>query len=179
MKLFILSILGVLFVSGPIAAVPASLSEVQINRLDGAPLALSELNGKAILFVNVASRCGFTKQYEELQALHRTYTDKGLVVIGVPSNDFNQETGDAEEIQAFCERNYGVDFVMTEKIQVRNQPLHPLYAYLTESNPKVKAKVSWNFNKILVDRSGQVAGHYGSWVKPQSKKLVRAIEAAL
>lgn len=134
------------------------------------------LKGRVVLFVNVASKCGFTKQYGGLQALHAAHKDRGLVVVGVPSNDFKgQEPGTAEEIAAFCSATYGVDFPLTEKIQVVGAARHPLYTWLTAGRGEPK----WNFHKYLVDRSGRVVGEFPSKVAPDSPELLAAIEAAL
>lgn len=154
------------------ADVPASLYDLSFNDLKGAPFDTLTLKGKVILVVNVASNCGFTRQYEGLQDLYEAFKDKGLVIVGVPSNDFNQESGSEKEIASFCKLNYGVTFPLTEKMHVKpGEDQHPLYVYLSQSNPKVQKNVSWNFNKFLVDKNGKVVAHYGSWVKPQSSKL--------
>lgn len=133
--------------------------------------------GKVILIVNTASKCAFTSQYEGLEALYKTYKDRGLVVLGFPSNDFaNQEPGTEAEIQTFCRMTYGVQFPMFAKTRVRKNQADPLYQKLGEtagSWPK------WNFHKYLLDREGQLVGSYGSFTGPQSKKLIRQIESLL
>src|SRR5690606_11304743 len=140
--------------------------------------------GRVVLLVNVASKCGYTKQYEGLQGLHEKYADKGLAVVGVPSNQFGgQEPGTAEEIAEFCESKFGVEFDMLDKVNVKasEEKQAPLYKYLTseKTNPKHGGDIKWNFEKFLIDAEGNVIGHYGSKVKPESKELTEAIEKAL
>ncbi len=152
-----------------------SIYELKINQLDGIPLNLKEYEGKYLLFVNVASKCGFTPQYKELETLYRTYQDQ-LVVIGVPSNQFGgQEPGDAQTIQHFCELNYGVTFPITEKVKVRGKKKHPIYQWLTEKrlNNKRSSSVKWNFQKYLVDDKGKLVDTYLSLTSPLSKKITK------
>lgn len=154
----------------------AGLKDISLRTLDGQPFDTAALQGKVVLFVNVASKCGFTKQYAGLQALYTEMKDKGLVIVGVPCNDFGgQEPGSAEEIAAFCSGTYGVDFPLTEKIHVKGAQKHPLYVWLTEGRGEPK----WNFHKYLVDRSGKVVGEFPSRVAPDSPELRAAIEQAL
>jgi glutathione peroxidase len=151
-----------------------SIYDIEINALDGKAISLSEFKGKKILFVNVASKCGFTKQYKELQTLSDTYAEE-LVVIGSPCNQFGgQEPGDASEIQGFCELNYGVTFLLTEKINVKGSQ-HPLYKWLTnkELNNKKGSTVKWNFQKYLVDENGQLIDYYYSITGPLSSKITK------
>lgn len=150
--------------------------------LDGKQIALGNLTGKVVVVVNTASRCGFTKQYKELQALHKKYAAKGLVVLGFPCNQFGkQEPGSAAEIRAFCKKNYGVTFLMMSKIDVNGTNAPALYQYLTSSQAPIKDQgpVKWNFEKFLFGRDGQLLGRYRSGVKPDDPALVAAIEAAL
>ncbi len=141
---------------------------------------LGEFKGKALLVVNVASKCGYTKQYEGLEALYKKYKDQGLVVVGFPSNDFKgQEPGTEEEIVEFCKATYGVTFPLFAKVNIKGEDKSPLYQYLQEGDHAGKAEVSWNFNKYLVGRDGQVMGHYPSKVTPDDPNLVQTIEAAL
>ncbi len=150
-----------------------SLYNIKINSLQGKPIQFADFKNKHILFVNVASKCGFTPQYEDLEKLHQTYKDK-LVVIGVPCNQFGkQEPGNASEIQQFCEVNYGVSFLMTEKIEVKGENQHPLYAWLTSKdlNGKKSSSVKWNFQKYLVDENGELIDYYFSITKPTSSKI--------
>lgn len=154
----------------------AELSEIKINALDGKPMDLAALQGKAVLFVNVASKCGFTKQYAGLEKLYTETKDRGLVIVGVPSNDFGgQEPGTAEEIATFCSTKYQVDFPLTEKVVVKGADKHPLYAFLTAGRGEPK----WNFHKYLVDKNGKVVGEFPSKIAPDSPELLAAINAAL
>lgn len=152
-----------------------SLYNIEINSIDGSPIHLNEYKGKHLLFVNVASECGFTGQYEDLQKLYDTYQDK-LMVIGVPCNQFgSQEPGSSDEIQTFCQKNYGVTFLMTEKIDVKGDTQHPLYQWLTkkELNGAQSTSVKWNFQKYLIDGNGQFIDYFYSITKPLSSKITR------
>ncbi|WP_440881059.1 glutathione peroxidase [Tenacibaculum sp. C7A-26P2] len=152
-----------------------SLYDVKINDLNNTPIDLSNYKGKKILFVNVASKCGFTGQYKELQQLHNNQKDK-LVIIGVPCNQFgNQEPGTPEEIESFCELNYGVTFLMTEKLNVKGDKQHDLYKWLTKKdrNGKTNSAVKWNFQKYLVDENGRLIDYFYSMTKPTSKKITK------
>lgn len=154
-----------------------NLFDIKINSLNGTPINLSDFKGKKILFVNVASECGFTSQYEGLQKLHDTYNKK-LVVIGVPCNQFGgQEPGTSEEIQTFCKKNYGVTFLITEKIDVKGEQQHPLYQWLTqkEKNEKFSTSVKWNFQKYIVDENGKLIEYFYSITKPLSKKIIKLL----
>jgi glutathione peroxidase len=147
--------------------------DIAINAIDGKPISLLEFKGKKILFVNVASKCGFTKQYKDLQTLSDTYKEE-LVVIGSPCNQFgNQEPGDASQIQEFCELNFGVTFLLTEKIDVKGSKQHPLYKWLTskDQNGKKSSTVKWNFQKYLVDDKGGLIDYYYSITNPKSSKI--------
>jgi len=152
-----------------------SIYDIAINSLNGQPISLNEFEGKKILFVNVASECGFTKQYKDLQALSDKYQNE-LVVIGSPCNQFGkQEPGDASEIQNFCEMNFGVKFLLTEKIDVKGSKQHPLYKWLTTKNLNAKksSSVKWNFQKYLVDEKGNLIDYYFSITKPMSSKITK------
>lgn len=152
-----------------------SVYDIQINSLQGKPINFSEYKGKHILFVNVASKCGFTPQYQQLQRLHEMYKDR-LMVIGVPCNQFgNQEPGSAFEIQEFCEVNYGVNFLITEKIDVKGNTQHPIYNWLTdkELNGLKNSTVKWNFQKYLIDPTGMLIDYFYSTTKPLSKKITK------
>lgn len=165
-----------LMASLALAAAPASLYDFSVTAIDGKLQPLDTFKGKAVLVVNVASKCGFTPQYESLEALYRKYKERGLVVLGFPSNDFMwQEPGSNDEIAQFCKRTYGVTFPMFAKVSVRGGAQHPLYGFLTAQ----KGRVTWNFNKFLVGKDGHVIEKFGSTVKPDSPELVAAIEAAL
>jgi len=149
--------------------------DIAINSITGEPISLSEFKGKKLLFVNVASKCGFTKQYKDLQALSDAYTEE-LVVIGLPCNQFGkQEPGKASEIQQFCELNFGVTFQLTEKIDVKGNAQHPLYTWLTSKalNGKKNSSVKWNFQKYLVDDQGNLIDYYFSLTKPMSSKITK------
>jgi glutathione peroxidase len=155
-----------------------SIYDIKINTLEGNPLDLNTFRGKKMLFVNVASECGFTKQYADLQELYDTYKDK-LVVIGVPCNQFgNQEPGSATEIKTFCEKNFGVTFIMTEKVDVKGDNQHPLYKWLTskELNSTSNSSVKWNFQKYLVNEKGQFVDYFYSMTKPMSSKITKLIK---
>jgi glutathione peroxidase len=153
-----------------------------MKSIDGIDIPLSSFKGKVLLIVNVASRCGYTPQYEGLESLYRRYKDSGLVVLGFPANNFkSQEPGTDAEIKAFCATTYGVTFPMFSKISVKGEDQHPLYRYLTSGggNEGLAGDVKWNFTKYLVDRNGTIVGRFGSSVKPLSDELVHAIESAL
>ena len=148
---------------------------IKINSLQRNEINLSDFKGKYILFVNVASKCGFTPQYKDLQKLYESYQDK-LMIIGVPCNQFGkQEPGNETEIEEFCEVNYGVTFLITEKIDVKGNNQHPLYKWLTSKseNGKKNSSVKWNFQKYLVDQEGQLIDFYYSITKPTSKKITK------
>jgi glutathione peroxidase len=159
-----------------------ALADVTMDRLDGSTLDTGELAGKAVLVVNVASRCGLTPQYEGLEALQKQYGDRGFTVLGVPCNQFaGQEPGSAEEIATFCSATYGVTFPMTEKIEVNGPDRHPLYQWLTET-PDASGEagdVQWNFEKFLVAPDGSVAARFRPTEEPGSAPVVEAIEAVL
>lgn len=155
-----------------------SIYDIKINTLDGKPLDLNTFKGKKILFVNVASECGFTKQYAGLQELYDTYKDK-LVVIGVPCNQFgNQEPGNPSEIKTFCEKNFGVTFIMTEKVDVKGENQHPLYKWLTSKdiNSTSNSSIKWNFQKYLINEKGQFVDYFYSMTKPMSSKITKLIK---
>ena len=157
--------------------VKQSIYDIEINSLNGQPISLREFEGKKILFVNVASECGFTKQYKDLQALTDRYQDK-LVIIGSPCNQFGkQEPGDASQIQNFCEMNFGVKFLLTEKIDVKGSKQHPLYKWLTTKslNNKKSSSVKWNFQKYLVDEKGHLIDYYFSITNPLSSKITKRL----
>lgn len=154
-----------------------------VKDIDGRDMSLAGYQDKVVLIVNVASKCGFTPQYQGLQKLYDKYRDKGLVVVGVPSNEFGrQEPGTEAEIKAFCTAKYAITFPMLAKVSVKNGDAQcDLYRYLTDKsrNDILDAKVSWNFNKFLIGRDGKVVRHFPSKVKPDNPKLVDAIEEAL
>ncbi len=152
-----------------------SIYDIEINAINGKPISLSGFKGKKILFVNVASECGFTNQYKALQALSDTYKE-ALVVIGLPCNQFGkQEPGDPSQIQEFCEVNFGVTFLLTEKINVKGSKQHPLYNWLTSKdlNGSKSSSVKWNFQKYLVDEKGNLIDYFFSITKPMSSKITK------
>ena len=152
--------------------------DIKINSLQGKPINLSSYKGKKVLFVNVASKCGFTPQYKDLQKLYDEYQNK-LMVIGVPCNQFGkQEPGSSDEIQEFCEVNYGVSFLITEKVDVKGGNQHPLYEWLTKKseNGKKNSSVKWNFQKYLVDDDGELIDYYFSITKPTSSKITKHLK---
>ena len=159
-----------------------SIHEVELPRLSGKPESLSVYAGKVVLAVNVASRCGFTPQYAGLQALQDRYSDRGFTVLGFPSNQFfHQEPGTAEQIQEFCSLNYGVTFPLFAKLDVKGEGQHPLYSVLSErADDSGKAgNVTWNFEKFLIGRDGQVVRRFRSKVTPEDPRLVEAVESLL
>jgi glutathione peroxidase len=150
-----------------------------MNSLEGKPVNLSKYQGSVVLMVNVASECGYTPQYEGLQELHKKYAARGLRILGFPSNDFGaQEPGSNAEIAEFCKKNYGVEFDMFSKIKVLGSDKAPLYKLLT-STPKFSGDVSWNFEKFLIGRDGQVVARFKSAVEPLSGQMTTAIENEL
>jgi len=156
--------------------------EIEVETITGEQTTLAEYAGKVMVIVNVASKCGFTGQYEGLQTLYEEYKNQGVVVLGFPANNFkNQEPGTEEEIASFCSLNYGVTFPMFSKLSVKGDDIHPLYNYLTseETNPEYNGKFSWNFNKFIIGRDGRIVERFGSMTKPQSQKIKKAIEVAL
>ena len=148
------------------------------NGVDGVNVNLADYTNKVIVVVNVASRCGFTNQYEDLQTIWSNYKDKNLVVIGVPSNNFKQEPGTNEEIKDFCETNFGINFPMTSKYDVKGDNAHPIYLWAKE-NFGGSAVPKWNFHKILINKDGKIEDTYGSITNPMSNKLVKRIEKIL
>tara|TARA_B100001123_G_C14860509_1_gene847821 strand:- start:38 stop:589 length:552 start_codon:yes stop_codon:yes gene_type:complete len=144
--------------------------------LDGSNLSLSEYKGKVIIVVNVASQCGFTSQYEDMQKVWDKYQSKGIVMLGVPSNDFGkQEPGSNEDIKNFCEVKFGISFPMTEKVSVKGSEAHPFYIWAKENHGK-SAVPKWNFHKIIIDKNGKVAETFTSITNPSSKKFIKALE---
>ena len=153
--------------------------DFEINDINEKTFALEQFKNKTILLVNVASNCGFTKQYSELQELYDEYNDKGLVVLGVPSNQFGgQEPGSNNEIKDFCETNFNITFPMTAKIEVKGENAHPIYLWAKENHGN-SAVPKWNFHKILINKYGKIEETYSSFTKPMSKKLINKIEEIL
>jgi glutathione peroxidase len=157
-----------------------TLNQFNANRIDGTPMSFADLQVQVLLIVNTASACGFTPQFEGLEALHKTYGAKGLTVIGFPCNQFGaQDSGTNAEIGAFCQRNYGVSFVMMEKVDVNGDEAHPLFKWLKAEAPGLLGSeaIKWNFTKFLVGKDGRVLKRYASMDAPA--KLTADIEAAL
>ena len=153
--------------------------DLNVNSISGDALNLSKLKGKTILLVNVASNCGFTKQYEDLQNLYDSYKSKGLIVIGMPSNQFGgQEPGSESEIKNFCETNFNITFQMTSKYDVKGDNAHPIYIWAKETFGKSTVP-KWNFHKILINKEGKVEDTFASFTNPMSKKIINKLEEIL
>jgi len=160
---------------------PAVLN-FKMKGLDGKEIDLATFKGKVVLFVNVASECGLTPQYKGLQNLHDRYSKDGLVIIGVPANEFGaQEPGTDAEIRDFCTKNYGVKFPMLSKVVVKGKGICPLYQYLTSktTNPEFGGDITWNFTKFLISREGKIVNRFEPRVDPEDEKVISAIEAEL
>ncbi|MBN2145431.1 MAG: glutathione peroxidase [Candidatus Aureabacteria bacterium] len=161
---------------------PASVYEFSVKNINGKEVKLADYQGQVLLIVNVASRCGFTPQYEGLEKLFKKYGPDGLVILGFPANNFLwQEPGTDEEIKQFCSLKYKVTFPMFSKISVKGKDQHPLYQFLTskKTNPDFSGGITWNFNKFLMDRKGRIAARFGSTDAPDHPKIAAAIEKAL
>jgi len=153
-----------------------------VKDIDGRERALSEFAGKVLLIVNVASKCGFTPQYKTLQILYTRFKERGFEILAFPANDFGrQEPGTEAEIKSFCSLTYGVTFPMFSKISVKGRGIHPLYAFLTDkaTNPKFSGKITWNFNKFLLDRKGNVVARFDSKDDPLGDKIPRVLSSIL
>jgi glutathione peroxidase len=160
----------------------APVLDFKMKGIDGKEVDLSKYQGTVVLFVNVASQCGYTPQYKGLQALHDRYGKEGLVIIGVPANEFGaQEPGTNEEIAQFCSANYGVKFPMLAKVVVKGKGICPLYEHLTSktTNPKFGGAIKWNFTKFLIGRDGKIVARFEPGDKPESDKVTKAVEAEL
>lgn len=156
-----------------------SFYDFTVKDIDGNDFSFSELKGKKVMVVNTASKCGFTPQYEQLEAIYKKYGGDTFVIVGFPANNFmKQEPGTDEEIKAFCEKNYGVTFPMMSKISVKGDDIHPLYQWLTEKdkNGVLDSKVGWNFQKYLIDENGNLVDMVASKVKPDDDSIVSWIE---
>lgn len=155
-----------------------SIYDIKIRALNGDEIRLTQFKGKHILFVNVASKCGFSRQYKQLQELHELYHDK-IQIIGLPCNQFGgQEPGNANDIETFCEVNYSVSFLITEKIDVKGKNQHPLYTWLTKKiNNGIKdSSVKWNFQKYLIDPKGNLIDYYFSSTSPKNNKIIKHLK---
>lgn len=158
-----------------------SIYEFPVTDIDGNEMDLSSYAGKVLLIVNTASKCGYTPQYEGLQALYEEYNEEGLVVMGFPANNFmGQEPGTEEDIKQFCTLNYGVTFPMSSKVSVKGDDQDPLFSFLTSAdNPDFTGDIKWNFEKFLVDKEGNLVRRFRSGVKPQSEEMTSAIKELL
>ncbi len=157
-----------------------SIYDITVKDIEGEDFDLAQLKGKKVLIVNTASRCGLTPQYEGLQKLYETYKDQNFVIIGFPSNDFLwEEPGNEEQIQSFCQKNYGVTFPLMSKIKVKGKKMHPLYIYLTQKqyNGHSDNTVKWNFQKYLINESGQLEQVISPSIKPMSSSIIEWIES--
>ncbi len=156
------------------------LYDFEVNRIDGTPTRLEAYRGQVLLIVNVASKCGYTPQYEGLESLYETYREQGFAVLGFPSNDFGgQEPGSNEEIATYCKATWGVQFPMFEKVEVRGEQKHPLYQFLTSRPAPVGGEIQWNFQKFLVDRNGQVVERLAPGTRPDDAALLARIESLI
>lgn len=159
-----------------------SLYDFTMKDIDGQQVKLDAYKGKVVMIVNVASKCGYTPQYEGLEAIYKKYKDQGFVILGFPANNFmGQEPGTEKEIKEFCSTTYGVTFPMFSKISVTGADQHPFYTFLTskKSNPEFGGDISWNFNKFLIDRTGKIVARFGSKDKPEDTAVTAAIEKHL
>ena len=149
--------------------------DYRFDGINGNQIELSDFRNKVIVVVNVASRCGYTPQYKDLQTLYDNYKDRNLIIIGVPTNNFKQEPGTNDQIKDFCETNFGITFPMTEKINVIGNNSHPFYKWAKEDFG-IGAIPKWNFHKIVIGKNGKVVDTFASFTKPTSKKFVKLIE---
>ncbi|MEY2410815.1 MAG: glutathione peroxidase [Verrucomicrobiota bacterium] len=176
----ILALSSILLTMTLFAADAPNLTSIPLKDINGKETSLKDYSGKVLLVVNVASRCGFTPQYTTLESTYRKFKDKGLVVLGFPSNDFGaQEPGTNDEIKQFCSSKYDVTFPMFDKLHVKGAEQHPLYAALTGKDSPAPGPVKWNFGKFLIGRDGKIIQRWDSKVTPDSKEITDAIEAAL
>ena len=175
--ILLITLISIDYNSNNIKTKPMPIYDITINDIEGKQINLNDFKGKYVLFVNVASNCGFTRQYKDLQTLYDKYKDE-LVVVGVPCNQFGgQEPGDEEQISIFCSEKYNVTFPMTEKIAVRGSDQHPLYKWLTSKdlNGRKNSSVKWNFQKYLVDKDGNLIDYWYSLTNPTSSKITNYI----
>jgi glutathione peroxidase len=167
---------------GSLAAQSKTIYDYTLKSIDGDQVSLNSYHGKVVLLVNVASKCGFTPQYAALESLYEKYKDQGLVIVGIPANNFmSQEPGTNEEIKKFCTNKYNVTFPMMSKVSVKGDDQAPLYTFLTgkDSNPKFGGDIKWNFTKFLFDRKGDPVARFEPNVTPDSPEVIAAIESAL
>ena len=176
--IFGLTIIMIFFKTSSHAKYEKIFYDFKINSISGDIINLSEFKGKPVLIVNTASYCGFTKQYEDMQKLWENYRERGLVVLGIPSNSFNQEKNNNSEVKEFCEVNFNINFPMTEITNVKGDDAHEIYKWAKENHGK-SAVPKWNFYKILINKEGKVEETYASLTKPTSKKIIKKIESLL
>jgi glutathione peroxidase len=173
---------GLLFCATVAMATEKSVHDFTLNSIDGQATPLASFKGKVVLLVNVASRCGFTPQYSALESTYEKYKDRGLVIVGIPANNFgSQEPGTNEEIKTFCKTKYSVSFPMMAKVSVKGEGITPLYQFLTDpaANPRTGGEIKWNFTKFLIAPDGRVVARFEPDVTPDSPQVTSAIEKAL
>ena len=176
--IFLLSIFMFFFKTPATANYEKKFYDFSIESITGEKINLKDYKNRVILVVNTASYCGFTKQYDELQELWDLYREKGLIVLGVPSNSFNQEKNDNKDVKEFCEMNFNINFPLTTITEVKGKNSHELFKWAKENHGK-SAETKWNFHKILINKEGKVEDTFASFTKPLSKKLIQAIENIL
>jgi glutathione peroxidase len=176
----LIALLAALFLLQTVVARAGSIYDIKLKDIDGKDTSLSAYKGKVLLIVNVASHCGFTKQYDALEAIHEKYKDKGFAVLGFPCNQFGgQEPGSNEEIKQFCSSKFHVTFPMFDKIEVNGSSRHPLYTELAGKDSPFPGDIKWNFTKFLISKDGKTLKRFESKVTPDSAEVTQAIEAAL
>lgn len=164
------------------SAMAGSVYDYTLNSIDGKPTPLSQFKGKVVMLVNVASRCGFTPQYEGLEALYKKYADQGFVIVGIPANNFGgQEPGTNAEIKTFCKSKYSVTFPMLAKVSVKGADQTPLYQFLTgeQTDPRFAGDIKWNFTKFLVNKEGKIVDRFEPKVTPEDPQVISAVEKQL
>lgn len=177
-----LAVVGALGLFASESRAAESVLDFSMKDIEGKTVDLSKYKGEVVLIVNVASKCGYTPQYADLQKVYEQYKDRGFTILAFPANQFGaQEPGTNAEIKAFCTKNYGVTFPVFSKIVVKGEGIHPLYQYLTseKTDPKFSGEIPWNFTKFLVDRDGEVIARFKPGDKPTSEPVIEAIEKAL
>ena len=178
-KYFLLIMIMSFFSTNATAKYDKLAYDFNFNDLDGTPLDLKEYKDKVIVVINVASQCGFTNQYEDMQKVWKKYQVKGVIMLGIPSNDFGrQEPGSNKEIKNFCEAKFGITFPMTEKVSVKGENAHPFYLWAKTNHGK-SAIPKWNFHKIIIGKDGKIVDTFASITNPSSKKFITALEKAL
>ena len=176
--ILLLSIVMLFFKTSATANYKKSFYDFSIESIDGKTINFNDYKNKVILIVNTASFCGFTKQYNELQDLWDLYKEKGLIVLGIPSNSFNQEKKSNAEVKKFCEVNFNINFPLSAITEVKGENAHELFKWAKENHGK-SAEPKWNFHKILINKEGEVENTFASFTKPTSKKIIKAIENIL